>query len=239
MMKKSTYWLIALAISVGLGALMACGSAFAQEEPVVLAPEQPFNVDAAIARGLNKQKSGLTLKDKQAGFSNVLRDMSRKTRGSGATGYRLIIHTPETWVQYLGWEAADTFMPLTQADLTAEDLAPYLRVTVLPKMPRTGNVRDRRLSSDVKHIVVRDAKKKAVLQPVLMEPFEQEVSNALGGRWSYFGVQALFDLAEVEEIRRLDKKGELHVTIVGTGKDKDFKIKTKHFKHLRWRRLDK
>jgi hypothetical protein len=53
-----------------------------------------------------------------------------------------------------------------------------------------------------------------------------------GAKLQYVGVVAVFDAGEVDAIRRLDKKGEFHVTVVGGNEEKDFKIKDQHFARL-------
>ena len=45
-------------------------------------------------------------------------------------------------------------------------------------------------------------------------------------------MSAFFDLEQVAEIAKLDKKGEFFVVVVGTKYNGEFKIKTKHFERL-------
>ena len=87
-------------------------------------------------------------------------------------------------------------------------------------------------TSSVEHVVLRSENRKVVIQPLSVEPFTEESSNAMGGKATFQGVQAKFPLDGLKEVR--DGDGEFFITIIGAGhENKDFKVKSKHFGKLR------
>ena len=73
-----------------------------------------------------------------------------------------------------------------------------------------------------------------MLQPISVEPGSELQQNAFGAEIELSSAVAQFDINEVIRISGLDKKGEFFIVVIGdTGEEKKFKVKTKHFKHLR------
>jgi len=73
-----------------------------------------------------------------------------------------------------------------------------------------------------------------VVQPVDTRPFEMGARNVLGQGSAYTGLVATFRLAALEQIRALDKNREFLVIVIATAqREREFKIKAKHFPELR------
>ena len=117
-------------------------------------------------------------------------------------------------------------------DLTEEDLAPVLRVVVFADKPLSVQGFASRNSAE--HIVVHDVRKRGVVQPLAVEPFDETVWNAFGGHIELNGMTATFPMDEVIALRRSNGgSGEFKITIVGVGtSERTFHIKRKHFKRL-------
>jgi hypothetical protein len=188
--------------------------------PLMSQPEALFDVDAVIALGLKKKCAGLTL---SSTFASAL---------IGLNGWRIVIHSPQTWVQTLACEAAAKYMPFTRADIAPEDLRDVLRVVAFPNTPEKMSARN--LAENVKHVVVRDAKKKEAIQPLMIARFDDTVGNAFGAELTFYGQRAVFSLPEIARLRALDPKSEFIITVVGDGDQKDFKVKGHHFDNLGW-----
>jgi len=113
-----------------------------------------------------------------------------------------------------------------------EDFEPVLRVIVHPDKPNYVSAAGMTGTSSVRHVVIRNAERKLVIQPILVEPWTEKVSNAMGGSAKFVGVQALFTLDDFRRLRGADDQ-EFFVTVIGTsGEEKDFKVKQKHFERL-------
>jgi hypothetical protein len=196
-------------------------------------------IDRAIQKGAanrKESKCGLHLTDKGRGFMNALTAMGNGMNGTHyATqggGFSVWIYTPEAWICQRSFEAAKEYRVLTHDDLAPEDLADVVRVVAYPDTPTEIRAGGMQQQSSVAHVVIRDARKHEVIQPIDKQPFTEDVQNAMGARLQYVGVVAVFDAHEVEAIRRLDAKGEFHVTVVGDNEEKNFKVKDQHFARL-------
>ena len=89
------------------------------------------------------------------------------------------------------------------------------------------------LASSVEHIVARAGQKKdGVVQPDSKEEFTEDAQNAMGAKATYRGIMATFDIQKIEALRGRDPKREFFFTIVGDRREKDFKVKEKHFEDL-------
>jgi hypothetical protein len=196
-------------------------------------------IDRAIQKGAKNRKEsqcGLRLTDKGRGFMNALTAMGNGMNGTSyATqggGFKVWIYTAEEWVCQRSFEAAREYRVLTHDELAPEDLANVVRVVAYPDTPTEVRAAGMQQQSSVAHVVIRDARKQQAIQPLAKQPFTEDVQNAMGARLQYVGVLATFDASEVEAIRRLDKKGEFHVTVVGGNEEKNFKVKDQHFARL-------
>jgi len=190
-------------------------------------PERPaFDIDAAIARGVAKKADELLLTDNS--FGKLLMAGSE----FGTEGFSIRIYSPETWIAMRAEEATRKYMRFTRENITPEDLAPLLRVTVYPDMPK--NMKARGLADSVKHAVVRDAGKTEAVQPINIEQFDESRSNLFGAEVKRAGAHVTFDLEEVMRLSAKDPKGEFLITIVGESEsEKTFRIKERHLAKLR------
>jgi hypothetical protein len=179
-----------------------------------------FDFEGAVERGLKKQRAGLLLEE-------VL-----KTLGNTTTGFSVVVHTPETWVHALAYDAAEKGRPFSIASLTDDDKGPFLRVIALPDAPR--KVTKTSPASSVVNVRVRSLKKTEVVEPVRLEAFDASVVDAAGNKKPLQGARAVFRLDDVERVAALDPDGEFHVSIDGDGSDKDFRVKRGHFDLLGW-----
>jgi hypothetical protein len=196
-------------------------------------------IERAIQRGAanrKESKCGLELTDKGRDFFNAMTAVGNSLNGTNnATqggGFKIWIYTPEEWVCQISFEAAREYRVLGRGDLTPEDLADVVRVVAYPDTPTEVSAAGMQQQSSVAHIVIRDARKREAIQPIEKQTFTEDVQNAMGAKLQYVGVVAFFDPREVDAIRRQDKKGEFHVTVVGDNGEKNFKIKHKHFARL-------
>ena len=83
-------------------------------------------------------------------------------------------------------------------------------------------------------LLLRDEQRKIVIQPIWTEAFDEEASNAMGGRAAFKGLNAKFPIAALKEIRGVKGNAEFFVTVVGsTSEEKNFKVKEKHFDELK------
>ena len=71
-----------------------------------------------------------------------------------------------------------------------------------------------------------------MIKPLMKNTFVVEVKNAMGGNAQFEGVEAVFSLEGVAQLRGPRGDQEFFVTVVGTGYEKNFKIKQKHFQLL-------
>jgi hypothetical protein len=188
-------------------------------------------LEASIAAGAKERKHdfSLDLQDTGRGLMRGLMAMNgdRPTIGEG---YSLRVFTPLMWISQQASAAATEYRTFGVGDVTPDDLRAVLRVIVKPDVPTGALPSD---GASVKHVVLRDAKKRQAVQPLNVEKWGVEAKNNLGASFSYEGVVAEFDLSQVAQLQAADSKGEFFVTVVGLdGADKDFKIKEKHIKRL-------
>jgi hypothetical protein len=141
------------------------------------------------------------------------------------TGFSVRVYTPKTWVEQLASNAAKEYRPFTVADITEEMLEPVLRVIVYPDKPTSVGFGSTNGTSSAEHVVLRDENKKTVVQPISKEPFSD--------RADYQGVVAKFSLDSVREVRGPKGDKEFLIVVVGAAtKEKEFKVKEKHFERL-------
>ena len=205
---------------------------------MVAAGDRPFRsyplTDELIAEALEigaKAKGkmvGLELRDKASG-------MTMWSFGDDTTGFSVKIHTPYSWIaQQASW-SAKKYKTMRREDVTEQMLEPMLMVICNPDMPRKVVAGSTRGMSGVEHVIVRSTKKKgfAYIQPKETESGSELAQNAFGAQLEFESLVGYFDMGEVLQISAMDKKGEFFVRIIGTtGEEKDFKVKTKHFKKL-------
>jgi hypothetical protein len=183
--------------------------------------------------------TGLLLQDSGQGWANALNAMNTGLNGyrnqsdtSTNTGFSVRVYTPKTWVEQLASNAAKEYRPFVVADITEEMLEPVLRVVVYPDKPRHLTGSGMSGTSSVEHVVLRDENKRLVVQPISKESFSDTASSALRDM-TYEGIIAKFPLDAVRELRGAKGDKEFLIVVVGAGtKEKEFKVKEKHFDRL-------
>jgi hypothetical protein len=171
--------------------------------------------------------TGLSLIDSGASFSNA---MFATATNPGSSGFSVRVYTPMTWVEQLASNAAKEYRPFTVGDITDEMLEPVVRVIVYPDKPT--HISGRAPSSSVEHVVLRDDAKRLVVQPASKEPFTDKASSALRDM-EFVGLVATFPLDALRELRGPKGDKEFLIVVVGAGtKEKEFRVKAKHFERL-------
>lgn len=191
--------------------------------------------DGLIAEAL---ESGAREKGKMVGLR--LADQMQGLFGGGAlggdtTGFSVEIHTPYTWIaQQASW-SAKKYKEMRLEDVTEEMKEPMLMVICNPDMPLKVVAGSMVGTSGVEHVIIKSTQKGkfAYIQPKETETGSELAQNAFGAQIELESLVGYFSMDEVVQIAAMDKKGEFFVRIIGTtGEEKDFKIKTKHFKKL-------
>ena len=226
-------------VSLILGLAVGLATPVSADETTRSSSLTDEQIDRAIRKGAanrKESKCGLRLTDKGRGFFNALTAAGNGLNGTrNATqgeGFKVWIYTPEEWICQISFEAAREYRELERDELTPEDLADVVRVVAYPDTPTEVHAAGMQQQSSVAHVVIRDARKREAIQPIEKRTFTEDVQNAMGARLQYVGVVAFFDPQDVDAIRRQDKKGEFHVTVVGDNGEKNFKIKDQHFARL-------
>jgi PEGA domain-containing protein len=185
-------------------------------------------LELTIAEGLREKgrSQGLELVDVGQQLSAAFATVTSPS----ATGYRVVLYTPLAWIKQQASNAAKEYRPFTLADITPDMRQDVLRVVVYPSMPTHVIARGSYLAHSVQHVVIRDADRNRVVQPIRKDMFTEEAQNALGAKLEYKGVSALFPLSEVEKLR--DENEEFFVTVIGQKGERDFKVKRKHLGRL-------
>lgn len=187
--------------------------------------------DEDITFALN---AGNRAKGKHQGL--ILRDSFQSflaADGGASSGFWVEAFTPMTWVMQQASLASKKYQAMS-APVAPELLEPVLRVIAHPDTPNQVSAKGMVGSSSVEHVILRDEKRKIVIQPMWTEPFDEEVSNAMGGRASFKGLNAKFPIGALRELRGPNGKQEFFITIVGsTGEEKNFRVKEKHFDDLK------
>jgi hypothetical protein len=190
-------------------------------------------VAGALARGqrLRGGITGLVLTDVGQGIFAALNAANGSVSGT-SSGFSLRVYTPQTWAEQLVSEAAKEYREVDAEMFSAQDLEAVLRVRVFPDTPTYVSAAGASGTSSVRHVVVRDAQRKVVLQPTFTETWSSEVSNTMGAKLTYVGLEAKFSLDGLRQLRG-GADQEFFITVIGTsGAEKDFKVKKKHFEHL-------
>jgi hypothetical protein len=214
------------------------GSA-SRDRPERRAPPRAALSEEAIADALRHGRSergksqGLVLRDTGRAVMNVLSSLADEpTEGSG---FWIEVYTPMSWLAQLSSDAAREYHDLTPRELVPEDLSAVLRVVVHPDMPDRVSRRGMRMSASVDHVIIRPRGDRGApaLHPLSKREFDETSVGRHGRRATFWGVEAIFDLAAVNEARGASRDGELDVLVIGSGdREKTFSIKKKHFKDL-------
>jgi len=183
-------------------------------------------------------RRGLVLRDTGQGFMQAMTAFSN-AYGSGprqaepSSGFWVEAWTPLSWVEQQSSNAAKQYRNLTRAAVAEEGmLDPVFRVIVHPDTPNEVSRPGMSGTSSVEHVVLRSQDRKIVIQPLSLEPFNEEAQNAFGAKVVFQGVMAQFSLAGLAAVR--GGSGEFFITVIGAGREeKNFKVKPKHFSSLR------
>jgi hypothetical protein len=153
---------------------------------------------------------------------------------NSSTGFGLEIYTPYSWVSQQASAAAKRYKTFTRDDVTEEMLDRVLRVFARPDMPTVAAEVNRDETSGVDNVIICSTAKKdyEVLWPVTIEDGWEYAYTTSGEEVPYASKSAVFDLKQVAEISKLDKKGEFFVVVVGTRYNSRLKITTRNFKKL-------
>jgi hypothetical protein len=179
-------------------------------------------VEAIVAGRAHKDAQGLQLLENGQPW--------RPSSNMINSRFRLQIHTPLAWIKQLASDAATesrTFMP---DDVTEEMTEPVLRVTTYSKAltPVSGS-----RTGWVRHVVLRNATKDAIVQPVSKHPFSEHVLTGQGTTTIFEGLQLTFPLEAVRRLRGPGGDGELIISVVGVnGEEKDLRITREYFQRL-------
>ncbi len=190
----------------------------------------------AIAYGIaDENKSGadigLRLEDSAQKWGNVL---NANNPGAQHSGFAVRLLTPRTWISWNAHESKRMYKPYSVSNATESDRLAVLRIIVSPDTPaQVAAGAGMQASSSVEHVVLRSEDKKDAIQPLTIEPYQVDAKNAMGGNQSYNGVVAIFNMADVDKLRKSSDKEQFLVTVIGEqGKEKNFTVKQKHFEHL-------
>jgi hypothetical protein len=115
--------------------------------------------------------------------------------------------------------------------VTEADVEPVLRVQVFPDMPTVLSASGMGLSQSVQHVVLRDQRRRLVLQPISKERFTQTASSAMRDK-VYDGIVATFPLGAVDQLRQESGNREFLIVVIGEGGERTFTVKSKHFERL-------
>ena len=233
-MKTKFVWMT-MAAAVMSTVMMAAAQ---EQAPVMPAGILPIaDVERAIAKGTKAKgdMQGLLLTDQGAGWANAMGAMSASMSGTsyraGSSGFSVRVYTPVTWVAQQASDAAKRYKTYTPADVTADDVAPVLRVVVYPDKPAYLTGGDLAATKIAEHVVISDPKRKTVIQPIAITPFEETTSSALRDM-KFVGLIATFDLRQLDALRANDKDHEFQAVIVQSHGERPFTVKKKHFDRI-------
>jgi hypothetical protein len=182
-------------------------------------------------RGLVLRDTGQGIMQAMTAFSNAYGNGPRQAEPS--SGFWVEAWTPLSWVEQQSSNAAKQYRSLTTGNVAEEAmLEPVFRVVVHPDKPNEVSRAGMSGTSSVEHVVLRSQDRKIVIQPLSLEPFNEEAQNAMGAKVVFQGVMAQFSLAGLATVR--GGSGEFFITVIGAGREeKNFKVKPKHFSSLR------
>jgi hypothetical protein len=193
--------------------------------PVATIPES--QVEAAVLQGTrdpNPQGIGLYLNDVETAMFSGLADNGQ----TATSGFSIIIYSPFHWIEYQAAFAHHELRPFTVDDVTPEMRADVLHIVALPNTPDSLTGAGMSASSGVERIVVCDRSKTNTVQPLAEQSATTTVDSALRSK-DYTKLASVFNRAEVERLRDLDKRREFFVVVIGdSGARKFFDIKAKY-----------
>ena len=168
-------------------------------------------------------------------YSLYLKEQWKSWCGWGSSGFSLWILTPYGRVCNAAYEAKRKYYNFSLKDVTEEMLLPYVLIIVYPDMPKRASINDFERAQGVEYVVLADTKKTLIIHPSALELFNQEKKIENGAVVTYKGAYVEFTIEDVLRVSRKDfrGKGEFFIKVIGTKSEKEFKIKGKHFQHLK------
>lgn len=155
-------------------------------------------------------------------------------RAGNHTGFAIWLYEPKAWLGAKREVALRRFRTYGEGDVPEDDRFQVLRVIVRPDTPEYLTGLGAASANNADHVVLRSIDKTQVAQPISVQPTTEEFWSALGARASFAGLFAIFSMADVERIRSTSPDREFLVTVVGVRKrsNRDFRVKSKHFRRL-------
>jgi hypothetical protein len=140
-------------------------------------------INQAIAVGSKGKgrEQGLVLVDVGQTWVRALDGLNTGLNGASAdrsgtnTGFKVVLYTPIAWIRQHASDAAKEFRTLTAENVTDDLTEPVLRVIVFPDTPTYVIASGFWNTSSVQHAVLRDSKKRIVVQPVFKEPLRKKL----------------------------------------------------------------
>lgn len=163
-------------------------------------------IQSAILEGQRAKGrfQGLELQDSGVSFGQAF--AGAMAGAQMPSGYRLVIYSPLEWVKQQVSNAAREYHQFSAANLTTSMVENVVRVRVYPSTPTYVTSKGAMLASSVDHVVIRDAQRQRVVQPIRTEQFSESAQNAMGASLAYHGVDAIFDMKEIEALRDQNEK---------------------------------
>ena len=216
--------------------------------PLVAAADDPLSIryplseadiEEALALGKHANtKAGLVLGATGFDFAPMADDSNRNNsfaqhRTSRRTsGFGVEIYTPFTWLTRIGRDQKAKGRDMLPRHVTDRLLDPVLHVLCFSDVPQQdlygvyGTI--------VTDVTLRSTKKGVPdVVPTGTQRIPDRVRTVSGDVIDMGPLRADFALDEVVALSALDKKGEFFVVIVPEkGKEKKFKVKSKHFEKL-------
>ena len=151
--------------------------------------------------------------------------------GNSSLGFDLYLYTPSTWIEYQAAEAHHLMRVFKPSDVTDDMKRDVIRVMVHANTPNKVTHNGMRSASNVDHVVMQDASRKIVIQPIKEEQSDEMVASAVSSQFTMHGQVAEFSETDFNTVRG-DGDAEFYVTVIGDKQKKDFKVKSKHFSKL-------
>ena len=156
--------------------------------------------------------------------------LNRRTRSSG---FGVELFTPYSWLAKVARDEKMKGRDMRETHVNEQLLAPLIRVLCYSDVPQ--ELQDGAFGNVVESVSIRPTNKKheKVAAAVQVTRIPERFRTPSGESVDVGPLLATFALADVLSISALDKKGEFYVAILAAdGEEKDFKVKSKHFKML-------
>jgi hypothetical protein len=184
------------------------------------------DIEDALKEGSKNEGRGLHMKDEWKFLSST-----------GTRGFSIWMVTPYSRICNAAYDAKRRYIEFTKEDVIEDEefFEPVVQVIAYPDPPIRPLNEDLRKAQNVDHVVLADTSREVIVQPLSVEPFDYEYKFEDGTELFYKGLSVEFAIEEVLKISENDikQKGEFYVKVIGSKKEKEFKIKAKHLKNLK------